>query len=166
MFRTRGEWCRSEAGDFEASSLVVGAGVRLVYSHIWVEGLNPQVNNIMPRPRRLGSSPSLNRLSRLSSSTSFSSRQSNSRIYVFLIAGGLLLLVTVAFLQVHLLRAPHGSRLSPLENEKSGLCFHYLFTSCAALIGVESFRNSRSERMVHIVSYFSFLMRRNFLSSD
>ncbi|KAG0576633.1 hypothetical protein KC19_5G095200 [Ceratodon purpureus] len=74
----------------------------------------------MPRPRRLGSSPSLNRsLSRLSSSTSFPPRQSNSRIYVFLIAGGICLLVTVAFLQVHLLRAPHGSKLSPLENGKS-----------------------------------------------
>lgn len=74
----------------------------------------------MPRPRRLGSSSSLNRsLSRLSSSTSFSSRQSNSRIYLFLIAGGLLLFSSVAFLQIYLLRAPQGSKLSPLENGKS-----------------------------------------------
>lgn len=74
----------------------------------------------MPRPRRLGSSSSLSRsLSRLSSSTSFSTRQSNSRIYTYLIVGGLLLFVTVGCLQVHLLRAPQGSKLSPLENGKS-----------------------------------------------
>ena len=109
----------------EAAALSLIAGLRLLHLYICDEGLNPHIINRMPRPRRLASSPSLNRsLSRLSSSTSFSSRQSNSRIYVFLIACGLFLLVTVAYLQVHLLRAPHGSKLSPLENGKSGLCFY------------------------------------------
>lgn len=79
----------------------------------------------MSKPRHLGPSPSLNRsLSRLSSSSSFSSRQSNSRIHKFLIAGGLLLFATVAFFQVHLPGAPQGSKLSPLEHGKSGL-YHY-----------------------------------------
>lgn len=79
----------------------------------------------MSRPRHLGSSPSLTRsLSRLSSSSSFQVRQSNSRIYTFLVAGALVLFATVALLQVHLLRAPQGSKLSPLENGKPGSSLH------------------------------------------
>uniref|UniRef100_A0A7I4DVH9 Alpha 1,4-glycosyltransferase domain-containing protein n=1 Tax=Physcomitrium patens TaxID=3218 RepID=A0A7I4DVH9_PHYPA len=75
----------------------------------------------MPRPRHLGPSPSLNRsLSRLSSSSSFPSRHSNSRIYTFLIVVGLLLFAVVAFLQACLIGAPQGSKLSPLEHTKSG----------------------------------------------
>lgn len=71
-------------------------------------------------PRHVGSPPTLKRqLSRLSSSSSFQVRQSNSRIYTFLIAGGVLLLATVALLQFHLQWAPQGSKLSPLEKAKS-----------------------------------------------
>jgi hypothetical protein len=83
----------------------------------------------MSRPRRLSSSSSLTRtLSRLSSSSSPSTsstiavRNEHTRIYTCLIAGALLLLASVTFLQVHLASAPQGSNIlaSPDNNDNSG----------------------------------------------
>ncbi|CAM6041137.1 unnamed protein product [Sphagnum compactum] len=81
----------------------------------------------MSRPRRLSSSSSLTRtLSRLSSSSPSTSstiavRNEHTRIYTCLIAGALLLLASVTFLQVHLASAPQGSNIlaSPDNNDNS-----------------------------------------------
>ncbi|CAM6017919.1 unnamed protein product [Sphagnum balticum] len=84
----------------------------------------------MSRPRRLSSSSSLTRtLSRLSSSSSPSTsstiavRNEHTRIYTCLIAGALLLLASVTFLQVHLASAPQGSNIlaSPDNNDNSAI---------------------------------------------
>ncbi len=91
----------------------------------------------MSRPRRLSSSSSLTRtLSRLSSSSSPSTsstiavRNEHTRIYTCLIAGALLLLASVTFLQVHLASAPQGSNIlaSPDNNENSGRSATYQHT--------------------------------------
>ncbi|CAK9197096.1 unnamed protein product [Sphagnum troendelagicum] len=81
----------------------------------------------MPRPRRLSSSSSLTRSpSRLSFSSSSAAatavaavRNEHTRIYTCLIAGGLLLLASVTFLQAHLASAPQGSNLDPLDSDSN-----------------------------------------------
>ncbi|CAK9258344.1 unnamed protein product [Sphagnum jensenii] len=81
----------------------------------------------MPRPRRLSSSSSLTRSpSRLSFSSSSAAatavaavRNEHARIYTCLIAGGLLLLASVTFLQAHLASAPQGSNLDPLDSDSN-----------------------------------------------
>lgn len=96
----------------------------------------------MSRPRRLSSSSSLTRtLSRLSSSSSPSSsstiavRNEHTRIYTCLIAGALLLLASVTFLQVHLASAPQGSNIlvSPDNNDNSGRSAIYQHTHTLSL---------------------------------
>ncbi len=90
----------------------------------------------MSRPRRLSSSSSLTRtLSRLSSSSSPSTsstiavRNEHTRIYTCLIAGALLLLASVTFLQVHLASAPQGSNiLASPDNDNSGRSAIYQHT--------------------------------------
>lgn len=103
----------------------------------------------MPRPRRLSSSSSLTRSpSRLSFSSSSAAatavaavRNEHTRIYTCLIAGGLLLLASVTFLQAHLASAPQGSNLDPLDSDSNSGIYLVLhpqsFSSKSQLITVE-----------------------------